>query len=132
MARAIMEAIAYNNRWTRRPAEEFIGRAIPYFRLSGGGARSDLWAQIHADVLQVPIHQVADPVHATVRGTALLAFMVLGHLNREEIPRLVRIKRIFEPDPSHGRLYDRMYRQYRRLFIRNKSIFGALNAAAKD
>jgi xylulokinase len=128
MARAVMEALAYNNRWTRRPAEKFIGRPIPRFRLSGGGALSDLWCQIHADVLQVPIHQVADPVNATVRGTAFLALMTMGHLAPEDIPRRVGIKQVFEPDPAHRARYDTAYRQYRRLFKRNKSIFAALNA----
>lgn len=128
MARAVMEAIAFNNRWTRRPAEAFIKRPIPFFRLSGGGALSDLWCQIHADVLQVPIHQVADPVNATVRGTAFLALAALGHIDLQAIPRRIGIKRIFEPNPAHCSLYDGMYRQYRRLFRRNKSIFTALNA----
>jgi xylulokinase len=131
MARAVMEALAFNNRWTRRPAEKFIGRTIPYFRLSGGGALSDLWCQIHADVLQVPIHQIADPVNATVRGTAFLALATLGHLTLEDIPQRVGITRVFEPNPAHLRLYDHLYRQYRRLFKRNKPIFAALNAVSK-
>jgi len=132
MARAVMEALAYNNRWTRRPAEKFIGRPIPRFRISGGGALSDLWCQIHADVLQVPIHQVADPVNATVRGTAFLALAALGHLAPEDIPRRVGIKQVFEPNPAHRTLYDKLYRQYRRLFRRNKSIFAALNADTRN
>ena len=106
-------------------------RPIPYFRLSGGGAQSDLWSQIHADVLQVPIHQVADPVNATVRGTALLALSTLGYLAPEDIPRRVTIKRVFEPNRAHQTLYDKMYRQYRKLFRRNKSIFTALNTETK-
>ena len=128
MARAVMEALAFNNRWTRRPAEKFIGRPIPQFRLSGGGALSDLWCQIHADVLQVPIHQVADPVNSTVRGTGFLALAALGRLALEDIPRRVDIRRVFSPNPTQRPLYDRMYRQYRRLFSRNQPIFAALNA----
>jgi xylulokinase len=128
MARAVMEALAYNNRWTRRPAEKFIGRPIPHFRLSGGGALSDLWSQIHADVLQVPILQVADPVNATLRGAAFLALSALGHLALEDIPQRVKIKRVFEPDPANRNIYDKMYRQYRLLFKKNKPIFNALNA----
>jgi xylulokinase len=130
MARAVMEALAYNNRWTRRPAEKFIGRPIPGFRLSGGGALSDLWCQIHADVLQVPIHQVADPVNATARGTAFLALVALGYFTLEDIPRRVGIKQVFEPNPAHRILYDKLYRQYRRLFKRNKPVFAALNDEA--
>jgi xylulokinase len=128
MARAIMEGIAYNNRWTRRPAAKFIGRPIRHFRFSGGGALSDVWSQIHADVLKVPIHQVDDPVNATVRGAAFLALLSLGRLMLEDIPRRIKIKRVFEPDPNNAPVYDKLYRQYRMLFKKNKKIFTALNA----
>lgn len=127
MARAVMEGLAFNNRWTRRPAEKFIGRSIDHFRFAGGGALSDLWSQIHADVLKVPIHQVDDPVNTTVRGAAFLAFWSLGHLALEDIPKRVRIKKVFEPDPDNAQCYDAMYRQYRRFFKKNKKIFEALN-----
>ena len=128
MARAIMEGLAYNNRWTRRPAEKFIKRPIDHFRFSGGGALSDVWAQIHADVLKVPIHQVDDPVNATVRGTAFLALLSLGRLALEDIPERVKIKQVFQPNPKNAPVYDKMYRQYLMLFKKNKKIFTALNA----
>lgn len=127
LTRAIMEGIAYNNRWTMEPAEKFIGRSIEHFRFSGGGALSDVWAQIHADVLGVPIHQVEDPVNATVRGTAMLAFITLGYQSIEDISGLVKIKKVFEPDESNREVYDKMYTQYREVFKRNKKVFNALN-----
>jgi xylulokinase len=127
MARAVMEGLAFNNRWTRRPAEKFIGRPIDHFRFSGGGALSDLWSQIHADVLGVPIHQVDDPVNATVRGAAFLALLSLDHIALKDIPERVTIKRVFQPDPKNRVVYDKMYRQYRMLFKKNKKIFKALN-----
>jgi xylulokinase len=122
-----MEGLAYNNRWTRQAAEKFIGRRIDCFRFSGGGALSDVWCQIHADVLGVPIQQVDDPINATVRGTALLALITLGYRSIDEIPNLVRFKRIFKPDESNRETYDRMYAQYRALFKKNKRIFKELN-----
>ena len=128
MTRAIMEGLSYNNRWTRGPAEKFIGRKIARFRFSGGGALSDLWSQIHADVLGVPICQVADPVNTTVRGAAFLALVTLGHRSMEELDGLVTIKQVFEPDTSNKPVYDKMYTQYRELFKRNKPVFAALNA----
>ena len=127
MARAVMEGLAYNNRWTRGPAEKFMGRPIDHFRFSGGGALSDLWSQIHADVLGVPIHQVDDPVNATVRGAAFLALLSLDHIALNDIPERVKIKRVFQPDPHNRTVYDKMYRQYRMLFKKNKKIFKALN-----
>lgn len=127
MARAIMEGLAYNNRWAMGAAEKFIGRSIERFRFSGGGALSDVWAQIHADVLGVPIHQVDDPINTTVRGTALLALVSLGYRSVAEIPELIKIKQVFEPDGANRPMYDRMYTQYRKLFKKNKKIFTALN-----
>jgi xylulokinase len=128
LSRAIMEGLAYNNRWTREAAEKFIGRSISSFRFSGGGALSDVWSQIHADVLGVPIHQIEDPLNTTVRGTALLALITLGYRAIDEIPALIRIKRVFEPDESNRDIYDRMYAQYRAFFKRNRKIFAALNS----
>jgi xylulokinase len=128
LTRAVMEGIAYNNRWTRGPAEKFIGRPIDKFRFSGGGALSDVWCQIHADVLGVPIHQVDDPVNTTVRGGAFLALVSLGYRSVEALPGLVKIKRVFEPDASSRAVYDKMYVQYRALFKRNEKVFAALNA----
>lgn len=128
LTRAVMEGIAFNNRWTRGPAEKFIGRPIEKFRFSGGGALSDIWCQIHADVLGVPIHQVDDPVNTTVRGGAFLGLVSLGYRSIEELPGLVKIKRVFEPDASNRAVYDKMYTQYRELFKRNKKVFAALNA----
>ena len=127
LTRAVMEGLAFNNRWTKGPAEKFIGRPIDLFRFSGGGALSEVFAQIHADVLKLPIHQVDDPLNTTVRGTALLALVILGYRSLEELPGLVRIKKVFEPDPSNREIYDHMYTQYRQLFNKNKKVFAALN-----
>lgn len=127
MSRAIMEGIAYNNRWTMKPMKKFIGRPINSFRFSGGGALSDIWAQIHADVLGVPVHQIEDPVNTTVRGTGLLGFVALNILSPEDIADLVRIKRIFEPDDSNKDVYDKMYSGYRQAFKRNRKMYRVLN-----
>jgi len=128
LSRAVMEGLAYNSRWTREAAEKFIGRRIGSFRFSGGGALSDVWCQIHADVLGVPIDQVKDPTRTTVRGTALLALITLGCRSTNEIPNLVGVKRRFEPDQSNRKIYDRMYDQYRALFKKNRKIFKELNS----
>jgi xylulokinase len=127
MTRAVMEGLALNNRWTMGIAEKFIGRKFEKFRFAGGGALSDVWAQIHADVLGVPIHQVDDPAHTTIRGAALLAFNKLGFRGIEEFPNLIKIRKVFEPNVKNRVVYDKIFHEYRQLFIRNKKIFTALN-----
>jgi len=127
MSRAIMEGIAYNNRWSKEAAEKFINRPIKSFRFSGGGALSDVWAQIHADVLGVPIYQVDEPTHTTVRGTALLTLFSLGYCTLDDIPEFIKIKQVFKPDEINRTTYNRMYAQYKMLFKKNKKIFTKLN-----
>jgi xylulokinase len=129
MTRAVMEGIAYNNRWALGPAERFIGRKLESFRFAGGGALSNLWAQIHADVLGIPAHRVADPMQTTIRGAALYAFNTLGIRSTEELPGLVEIDRVFEPDEANRAVYDKMYTQFRELYKRNRKIFAALNGS---
>jgi xylulokinase len=127
MARAVFEALAFNNRWTMGPAGKFINQSIRSFRFSGGGALSDLLSQIHADIMNVKIYQMDDPLNTAVRGTAMLAFHSLGIMSIEEMQNLAKIKKEFNPNPSNRKIYDKMYAQYRQLFKRNRKIFKALN-----
>jgi xylulokinase len=127
LTRSVMEGLAYNNRWAMEIAEKFIGRKFERFRFAGGGALSELWAQIHADILGVPIHQVEDPTHTTIRGAALLAFNRLGIRGIEEFPGLIKIRKVFDPNGANRAVYDKMFHEYRRLFAKNKKIFAALN-----
>ena len=70
---------------------------------------------------------VDDPINTTVRGAALLALVILGYRSLEELPDLVGIQKVFEPDDSKRQIYDPMYTQYRQLFKKNKKVFAALN-----
>ena len=68
MVRAVFEGVAYNTRWMLEAVERFAKRRLDGFHLVGGGAISDLWCQIFADVLDRSIHQVRDPRQAPLRG----------------------------------------------------------------
>ena len=127
LTRSVMEGLAFNNRWAMEVAEKFIGRKFGKFRFAGGGALSDVWAQIHADILGVPIHQVEDPTHTTIRGAALLAFNRLGIRGIEEFPGLIKIRKVFYPNGANRAVYDKIFHEYRQFFVRNKKIFAALN-----
>src|SRR5690606_25884395 len=51
MARAVLEGVAFNSRWLHEAVEKFVGNRLDPVRMIGGGATSDLWCQIHADVM---------------------------------------------------------------------------------
>jgi xylulokinase len=127
LVRAVMEGVAYNSRWLLTAVEKFVGRGLDSLRIIGGGARSPLWCQIQADVLDRRIHQVDEPLMANTRGAAFQAAVALGHLTVEEIPSLVPIARTYEPNPRNRGLYDELFREFLNLYQSNKAIFARLN-----
>jgi xylulokinase len=129
MARAVLEGVAMNLRWMKGPVERFAKRRFSHFVFYGGGAESDAWSQILADVLATPVHQMADPQYATCLGAGLLAFQRLGKLGFEDFAPLVPIRRVYEPDASNRTVYDEMSAQLVNAFAKTRPIFRALNAS---
>ena len=127
LTRAVFEGLSMNWRWLRGPAEKLIGRPFQYWRLTGGGALSDVWSQIMADVVGLPMHRQADPRNSNVIGAALLAFQRLGLVKLEEIPKMIKFDRVFEPDPKTGAVYDRMFAQFMAARNKIRPVFHALN-----
>jgi xylulokinase len=93
----------------------------------GGGAKSDIWCQIHADVLNRTIRQVKDPMEANMRGASLLAATALGYLRYEEISSHVQIMETYLPNPYHRNLYDELFEQFIALYESNRKIYARLN-----
>jgi xylulokinase len=127
LLRAVMEGVALNTRWILGPVERFCGRRMEALRLAGGGAQSDVWCQIVADVLGRTVLQTEAPRHATARGAAFLALVGLGRLRFEDIPERVPIRRRFEPDPTRGAIYDRHFEAFVDLYRRTHAIARRLN-----
>lgn len=125
--RAVLEGVAYNLRWLLAAEEKFIGRRYPDIRFSGGGAQSELWCQILADVFDRPILQIAEPNHAIVRGAAYLALVALGRLKLPEIPDLVRVSRTFLPTAANRSVYDGLFAEFLRAYKANRPMFKRLN-----
>jgi xylulokinase len=127
LIRAVFEGVAFNSRWLLGYVEKFAGRPFPELRAVGGGANSAVWCEIHADVLDRRILQVKDPILAGLRGVAFLAAAKLGLITNEEIPDKVEIAAVHEPHPERRRLYDDLYREYRKLYSANRKIHARLN-----
>jgi xylulokinase len=127
MVRAVYEGVAFNSRWLLEAVEKFVGRRLDSLAFIGGGANSDQWAQIHADVLGREIRQVADPVLANARGAALIALVALGRVTVGEIPSMVEVRRTYVPDPSTADEYQLLFDEFVTLYKQTKGIFRRLN-----
>ena len=127
--RAFFEGVAYNTRWSLKYVERFVGRRLDPITIVGGGARSPLWCQIFADVLNRTIRQAKDPIQANARGAAFIASVGLGEISFEDIPGLMEYDRAFEPFQSDRRIYDTMFREFVGIYKNNRSMFKRLNRA---
>jgi len=127
LVRAVLEGVAYNSRWLHDAVERFVKRRLDPLRVIGGGAMSDLWCQIHADVMGRTVERVAEPLHANLRGAALFAGLSLGAVSLEELGGLVQVDERFEPDPGACAVYDRLYEEFPRLYRAQKPMFARLN-----
>ena len=128
IVRSVLEGVALNGRWLFEAYEKFLKQPVPRVRILGGGAQSDLWCQIYADVLGRPVEQVADPRHAQLRGVALWARICLGELGLVDVPSLVPVAATYVPS-AHNRLtYDDMYAEYAKLHGTLKGLYSRLNA----
>ena len=94
MVRAVMEGVALNLAWLRPAVESFVGNEFASLRFGGGGAESDLWAQMLADALDRPIHQLKEPRATNARGAAFLAFATLGMLSIADVPSLLHTRAV--------------------------------------
>jgi xylulokinase len=128
--RAVMEGVAFNVRWLKGYVEKFIGRRFQRLNFIGGGATSDLWCAILADILGCPVCQVANPRSAIATGAAFAAFLALGEIRLDDIAALVKLKATHQPDETRRRVYDQQFREFLEFYRRMKPLYKRLNSPA--
>ncbi len=129
MIRAVLEGVAYHIRWMMEGLEKrkMLGR-VPAVNMIGGCARSDIWPQIIADVLQKPVRRVRHPLEAGSVGAAMIAFVALGEVsNFSAVAHIVEIDRVFDPNPGNSEVYDSGFRVLKEYYRRNKSLWRKVN-----
>jgi xylulokinase len=125
--RAFLEGIAFNTRWVLQPVEKFLGRPVSSIHIVGGGAQSGTWCQIFADVLNVPIKQVLDPICANARGAAWIGAAGLGEIEFQQVPELLQFKQVYEPQSGNRAIYDERFAVFTNIYKQMKGIYRRLN-----
>jgi xylulokinase len=125
--RAFLEGIAFNTRWLLSPVENFIKQKVNTIHIVGGGAQSDVWCQIFADVMNVEIKQVRDPIYANARGAAWIGAAGLGEIKFGDVSQLVQFKRIYQPQLQNRALYEDKFEVFKQIYRQMKGIYRHLN-----
>jgi len=123
MARAILEGVAYS----LSDCLDLVRTLVPdvsEIRASGGGARSDLWRQILADVFKTRM-TTTNATEGPAFGAALLAAVGVGHFSsvEEACDHCVRIESSLDPVESNAARYEKGKALYRSLYPALKDAF---------
>jgi xylulokinase len=116
MTRAVLEGVAYGLRDSLELMRE-LGIPFEVGRVSGGGARSELWLRILASVLELPLERTAVEEGAAY-GAALLGGVASGVFADvdEAVASCVRVTERIEPDAAWAPRYAEGYATFRELY----------------
>ena len=114
--KSIMESVTFYFAESTNALRE-MGVDISEFVATGGGAKSDAWLQIKADIFGIPFIRPR-VTEAGVLGAAMLAGIATGVFASpaEAVSQFVKRGRIFNPDPRRHKIYQEKLEVYRRLF----------------
>ncbi len=124
MIRATMEGIVYTLKQSLEIMEEL---GVNYDRViaSGGGARSELFLQMQADILGREIYTNSENEQGCV-GAAITAAIAAGtYKNYEEAcEKLVKWNEtVVKPNPETSAQYEKSYQVFKQLYTKNESLF---------
>ncbi len=126
IVRAIMEGAAFGLRHNVEAARAG-GHNPRSLACVGGGARSPVWNQIKADVLQQPISLPSAAAGAAL-GDAIVAAVGAGIYASvaEAVAHMVAPGPVYQPRPEYAASYDELYQVYRNLYPALRGEFGRL------
>jgi xylulokinase len=118
MARAVMEGGAYELRMIVEAMENVLGKSFETIRLSGGGAKSELWRHIQADVYGRPVEKL-QVSECTTLGAAILGAAGAGVFSgiEEAVANMVRPHGVIDPDMKNHELYSDMFGIFKDAFL---------------
>ncbi|MDY3248916.1 MAG: FGGY-family carbohydrate kinase [Candidatus Choladocola sp.] len=115
MLRAVYEGIVFSH--LTHVKKLLANREKPAsIRLSGGAANSEVWVQIFADALQIPIDTIGDK-ELGAQGAAMAAGVAAGIYKdyAEAVQKTVHITGTVNPRPEYKEIYEEKYATYRRV-----------------
>ena len=124
--RSFMEGVAFNLKTVKDALEE-NSLEIKELRITGGGAKSDLWLQIISDVLEIPVKKV-EAIDAALWGATIIGMKATNIINdvRKTSLEKARIAKVFTPIEENVRIYRESYRLFKELLEHIKPVFSKL------
>ncbi len=119
LLRAVYEGVAFSH---KQHTERLLAcrKAPPYIRIGGGAANSDVWMQLFADVMGIPV-QVVEGKELGALGSAIAAAVCCGVYPdyKTAAEKMVRIRREFQPQKDAVPVYQKKYDLYQEYLNRS-------------
>lgn len=112
LLRAVFEGVAFSHKTHVDQLLAYRQRAAAV-RFAGGAAKSSIWLQMFADVLQLPV-EVTATQELGAMGAALCAGVAIGLFGSypEAVSRMVKVTNAVQPNPELGSVYEEKYQRY--------------------
>ena len=125
-ARSVMEGVAFSLKDSLELFKE-KGIKIKEIRSIGGGAKSRIWQQILADILDEEIN-LLNVEEGPAFGAALIAGVGVGAYKNlsEAVDNIIKLKSKMIPKPKNTRRYNEYYQLYKKLYHSLKGNFEEL------
>jgi sugar (pentulose or hexulose) kinase len=126
MYRSVLEGIAFEQLFALKAVEKSIGTRVHDLVAIGGGAASDFWCQILADVTGKNIC-LPENTEASALGAAIAAAVGAGWFRtfKEAALTMTGIKKIIRPDIQRHRIYQKIFLKYRRIYPALERVVGS-------
>ena len=116
MTLAVLEGVAYSLR-DNLEAIKKLGVSATSARIIGGGAKSPLWCQIMANVLDIKVNKINSDEGPAFGAAILAAVGAKAYASVEEAcEKLIAVTDSFEPDPEIVTRYNKKYPVYTQLY----------------
>lgn len=123
MLQAVLEGVAFALRDSFEVAKS-LGIQIERTKICGGGAKSPLWRQMIANILNVKVDVIANEQGPGLGG-AMLAAVACGEFAsvEEAAEKLVQVVETIEPQPEIAALYEEQYAKFKQIYPVMKPLF---------
>lgn len=128
IARATFEGVAQALHMCHSAVRD-QGVTYPRLSLVGGGATSDIWPQMIADMFRLPTRVHGHPRQATSLGAAMAAGVGVGLFkDYKDASRMAFFTEDYAPDPVREAVYQPHYEVYRALYGQIRGAYGLIGA----
>ncbi|MEG0855014.1 MAG: FGGY-family carbohydrate kinase, partial [Terrisporobacter sp.] len=126
MTQAVLEGVAFGLRDSLEVAKS-LGIDIKRTKICGGGAKSELWKNIIANVLNLKVDMI-ESEEGPALGGAILAAVACKEFDSIEdaVNKLVKVVDTVEPDEELVKKYEERYNKFKKIYPTVKELYKEL------